>query len=167
MPGNRMSCDNTVVMLPEWVPPGIEESMLKSLLVTATVGLLAVSITFADQTKKVVIPAGPTAANNGQQMYTSYCAPCHGSDGKGRGPVAPAMKTQPTDLTQLMRNNHGRYPDTHVVSVLEFGSELSAHGSATMPVWGPIFGNMNRTHLQEKQLRISNLARYLEKLQER
>ena len=77
------------------------------------------------------------------------------------------MKTQPTDLTQLMRNNHGKYPDTHVVSVLDFGSELSAHGSATMPVWGPILGNMNRTHLQDKQLRISNLAHYLETIQER
>jgi len=141
--------------------------MIKSFLVTATVGVLAASITLADQTKKVVIPASPTAANNGQQMYTNYCAPCHGSDGKGHGPVAAAMKTQPTDLTQLMRNNHGKYPDTHVVSVLDFGSEQSAHSSAAMPVWGPIFGNMNRTHLQEKQLRISNLARYLETIQER
>ena len=141
--------------------------MLKSLLATATIGILAVTVTLADQSKKVVIPAQPTAANNGHQMYTSYCAPCHGQDGKGNGPVAAAMKSQPTDLTQLMRNNHGKYPDTHVVSVLEFGSELSAHGSATMPVWGPIFGNMNRTHLQEKQLRISNLAHYLESIQER
>lgn len=141
--------------------------MIKSFLVTATVGMLAVSITLADQSKKVVIPATPTAANDGHQMFMSYCAPCHGSDGKGHGPVAPAMKTQPTDLSQLTRNNHGKYPDTHVVSVLEFGSELSAHGSAVMPVWGPIFGNMNRTHLQDKQLRISNLARYLEKIQEK
>lgn len=141
--------------------------MLKSLLITATAGLLAIGIASADQNKKIVIPTQPTAANNGQQMYTTYCAPCHGTDGKGRGPVAPAMKAQPTDLTQLMRNNHGKYPDTHVVSVLEFGSEMSAHGSAAMPVWGPIFGNMNRTHLQEKQLRISNLAQYLETIQER
>ena len=141
--------------------------MIRSLLATATIGILAVTVTLADQSKKVVIPASPTSANNGQQMYTSYCAPCHGTDGKGRGPVAPAMKTQPTDLTQLMRNNHGKYPDTHVVAVLEFGSELSAHGSPNMPVWGPIFGNMNRTHLQEKQLRISNLAHYLESIQER
>lgn len=141
--------------------------MLKSLLATVTIGILAVTVTLADQSKNVVIPAQPTAANNGHQMYTSYCAPCHGQDGKGNGPVAAAMKSQPTDLTQLMRNNHGKYPDTHVVAVLDFGSELSAHGSANMPVWGPIFGNMNRTHPQEKQLRISNLAHYLESIQER
>ena len=34
-----------------------------------------------------------------------------------------------------------------------------------MPVWGPILGNMNRTNLQDKQLRISNLSRYLESIQ--
>ena len=141
--------------------------MFKSVLLTATAGLLVIGIAFAEQSQKVIIPAQRTAANDGHQMYTSYCAPCHGQDGKGNGPVASAMKSQPTDLTQLARNNHGKYPDTHVVAVLEFGSDLAAHGSATMPVWGPIFGNMNRTHLQEKQLRISNLAHYLESIQER
>jgi mono/diheme cytochrome c family protein len=100
-------------------------------------------------------------------MYTSYCAPCHGINGKGQGPAATAMSPKPSDLTVLMRKNHGRYPDTHVVAILEFGTEASPHGAATMPVWGPILGNMNRSNLQDKQLRISNLARYLETIQER
>ena len=100
-------------------------------------------------------------------MYTSYCAPCHGVSCKGNGPVGTAVRPQPSDLTQLMRKNHGKYPDTHVVAVLEFGTEVSSHASPTMPIWGPILGNMNRTSLQDKQLRISNLARYLETLQER
>lgn len=140
--------------------------MKKSLLLTAMAGILVAGITFAQQPGKVVIPAGKTAPNDAREMYTSYCAPCHGQDGKGNGPVAPAMRAQPTDLTQLARNNGGKYPDTHVVAVLEFGSTLSSHGSALMPVWGPIFGNMSRTHLQEKQLRISNLAHYLETMQQ-
>jgi mono/diheme cytochrome c family protein len=147
--------------------PRIERFMLKALLVTATVGLLAVSLSSADQNRKIVIPAKRTAANNGQQMYTSYCAPCHGVDGKGRGPAATSLRSQPADLTVLTRKNHGRYPDTHVVSVLAFGMDVPAHGSATMPTWGPVLGNMNRSNLQEKQLRISNLARYLERIQER
>ena len=46
-------------------------------------------------------------------------------------------------------------------------AEVPAHGSATMPVWGPILGNMNRTNIQDKQLRISNLTRYLETIQAR
>ena len=142
--------------------------MLKSLLVTAMAALVAVSLSFADQTQsKLVIPVNKTAPTNGKQMYTSYCAPCHGTDGRGSGPAASALKPQPTDLTVLSKNNHGKFPDTHVVAILQFGSEVPAHGSASMPVWGPILGNMNRANTQEKQLRISNLSRYLETIQER
>ena len=98
-------------------------------------------------------------------MYTSYCAPCHGVDGRGNGPAAAALKTQPTDLTGLQKNNHGKFPDAHIVAILQFGTELPAHGSAKMPVWGPILGKMNQTNAQDKQLRISNLSRYLESIQ--
>ena len=141
--------------------------MFKGILVTTTMGILAVSMTLAGQTRKIVIPADRTAANNGQQMYTSYCAPCHGVDGKGHGAAATGLRSQPSDLTLLLRKNHERYPETHVVSILEFGTEVPAHGSSMMPVWGPILGNMNRSNFQERQLRISNLTRYLERLQER
>lgn len=142
--------------------------MLKSLLITAMVALVAVSLTFADQAQsKLILPVNRTAPTNGKQMYTSYCAPCHGTDGRGNGPAASALKTQPTDLTELMKNNHGKYPDTHVVAILQFGNEVHAHGSAQMPVWGPILGNMNRANTQERLLRVSNLSRYLETIQAR
>src|ERR1700734_1471704 len=98
--------------------------MLKSLLVTATAAMLAVSLSFADQSQsKVVIPVNKTAPTDGKQMYRSYCAPCHGVDGKGRGPAATALKDQPTDLTELQKNNHGKFPDTHVTAILQFGAE--------------------------------------------
>ena len=140
--------------------------MLKSLLVTAVAATLAVSLSFADQSQsKVVIPVNKTAPNDGKVMYTSYCAPCHGADGKGSGPVASSLKARPTDLTELSKNNKGKFPDTHIVAILEFGADVPAHGSATMPVWGPILGTMNRSNVQDKQLRISNLTRYLQKLQ--
>ena len=139
--------------------------MLKSLLVTAAVAALAVSLSFADESSKVVIPVGKMPPNNGKQMYNNYCAPCHGTDGKGAGPAASALKARPTDLTQLTKNNNGKFPDTHIVAILDFGSEVPAHGSATMPIWGPILGTMNRTNAQDKQLRISNLTRYLQTIQ--
>ena len=41
--------------------------------------------------------------HNGKQMYVSYCAPCHGVDGKGNGPVAAALKKQPADLAVLSK----------------------------------------------------------------
>jgi mono/diheme cytochrome c family protein len=140
--------------------------MLKYLLVTAMATTVALGVSYADQsTAKVTIPVSKTAPSDGKQMYTSYCAPCHGVNAKGHGPAATALRTQPTDLTELSKNNHGKYPDAHIVSVLQFGSEVQAHGSAEMPVWGPILGKMNKTNLQDKQLRISNLSRYLENMQ--
>ena len=79
---------------------------MKCLLLTAMSALLAVSIGFADQSKeKVIIPVNKTAASDGKQMFTSYCAPCHGVDAKGHGPVAAALKKQPDDLTGLMKKN--------------------------------------------------------------
>jgi mono/diheme cytochrome c family protein len=140
--------------------------MVKRLLLTALAAALAVSMGLAEQsTGKVTIPVNKTAPTSGKQMYANYCAPCHGADARGHGPVAPALKSPPPDLTMLSKNNNGKYPDTHVVTVLENGSDIPVHGTAQMPVWGAILGKMNQTNPQDKQLRISNLSRYLETLQ--
>jgi len=139
--------------------------MVKNILVIATAAIITVSLGFADQNQKIVIPVDKTSANDGKQMYANYCAPCHGTDGKGTGPAAKALKTRPTDLTLLTRSNSGKFPDTHIVAILHFGVEEPAHGSANMPVWGPILRNMNPSNAQEQQLRISNLTRYLESIQ--
>jgi mono/diheme cytochrome c family protein len=142
--------------------------MLKPLLLTVLAATVVVSFGYADQSStKVIIPVNRTSPTSGQQMFTSYCAPCHGVDGKGHGPAAAALKMQPTDLTGLLKKNHGKFPDTHIVTVLQFGTDVQAHGSAEMPVWGPILGHMNATNQQDKQLRISNLSRYLESIQVR
>jgi len=140
--------------------------MLKYLPITALAVALAMSTGFANQTRaKIIIPVERTAATDGKQMYSSYCAPCHGIDGRGHGPAAAALRTQPTDLTAISRNSHGKYPDAHVVAVLRFGAEAPAHASVEMPVWGPILGKMNQSNIQDKELRISNLSRYLESIQ--
>jgi mono/diheme cytochrome c family protein len=140
--------------------------MLKPLLITVMAATLALTMSFAEQPKgKLVIPTPKTDPTNGKMMYTSYCAPCHGTDGRGQGPAAGALKDAPTDLTGLAKANHGKYPETHIVSVLRFGTEVRAHGSATMPVWGTIFNKMSKLNTQEKDLRMVNLSHYLETLQ--
>jgi mono/diheme cytochrome c family protein len=141
--------------------------MSKHILITALTATLSLGMTCAGQTPaKIVIPVNKTAPGNGQEMYTSYCAPCHGVDGKGHGPAAPALKVQPTDLTALTKDNHGKFPDSHIATVLQFGAELPSHGSSQMPVWGPIFGSMGHSSsAQEKQQRISNITRYLRTIQ--
>lgn len=142
--------------------------MHKLLLVIAAAMTLTFTLGYADQTKnKIVIPVDRTDRTNGKQMYTSYCAPCHGSDGRGHGPAASALKNPPVNLTTLAKTNNGKFPETHVLSVLQFGTELPAHGSAEMPVWGPILGKINQTVAQDRDLRISNLTRYLQSIQEK
>lgn len=141
--------------------------MLKHISQAVFVAALATNMSYAQENPKVTIPVNKTSAASGKQMFTNYCAPCHGVNGKGQGPVASQLKTVPSDLTLLSKNNSGQFPDKHVVGILQFGKDVPSHGSATMPVWGPILGSMNRTTPQDKNLRISNLIRYLNSIQEK
>ena len=132
---------------------------MKRLLLLTMTAALAVGMCYANQPNaKVILPVNRTNATSGKQMYASYCAACHGADGRGNGTYAPVLKTQPTDLTVLSKNNRGKLPDTHIYAVLQ-------HGTADMPVWGPILGKMSQGNQQDRLLRISNLSRYLETLQ--
>jgi mono/diheme cytochrome c family protein len=140
--------------------------MMKRLLVTAMTVVFAAGMCYADQsTSKVVIPVDKTQAFDGKQMYVNYCAPCHGVDARGRGPVASALRTSPPDLTLLSKFNRGKFPDTHIVTVLQTGADVPSHGSVEMPVWGPILGKMNVSNPQDRLLRVSNLSRYLASIQ--
>jgi mono/diheme cytochrome c family protein len=54
-----------------------------------------------NQSKTVIkqVPVAMTSPASGKEMYISYCAACHGTDGKGNGPAASALKIPPADLT--------------------------------------------------------------------
>lgn len=140
--------------------------MFKRISILAVIAVFGLAMAYADQgTKKVVIPVDKTNPTDARQMYKGYCAPCHGTDGKGAGPVAPALKTTPTDLTLLSDKNGGKFPVQHVATVLRFGDEIPAHGNAAMPVWGRVLGNMDTVNKNLTDLRIANLTRYLESIQ--
>jgi len=111
------------------------------------------------------VPCTETSAASGQEMYKAYCAVCHGANGKGGGPAAPAMKVPPTDLTLLSKNNGGKYPSLKVVSSINGETTLPAHGSREMPVWGQLFWSMSGGHQGEVQQRTVNLSNYIETLQ--
>ena len=51
-----------------------------------------------------------TSPASGVEMYKTYCAVCHGNEGKGDGPAASALKARPADLSQLSKNNGGKFP---------------------------------------------------------
>jgi mono/diheme cytochrome c family protein len=111
------------------------------------------------------VPIRPTNAASGQEMFKSYCAVCHGQDGKGNGPAASALKMPVTDVTTLAQKNAGKYPGLHVSSVIRGEADLPAHGSKDMPVWGPLFLRISQGHEAEVQQRIANLNQYIESIQ--
>lgn len=80
-------------------------------------------------------PIKRTSATSGQEMFSSYCAVCHGKDAKGNGPATAALKVPPPDLTTLAQRRGGKYPAMYVESVLRFGAETyPAHGTKDMPI---------------------------------
>jgi mono/diheme cytochrome c family protein len=143
------------------------------MLVRKVSWILATLITLAllgwaqEEPKKVIkhVPVKPTSAASGEQMYMTYCAVCHGKDGKGGGPAAEALKMPPTDLTTLSKNNGGKYPSLKVSSSIRGEANLPAHGSKDMPVWGRLFRSMSGGHEAEVQQRVANLSKYIESLQ--
>jgi len=111
------------------------------------------------------VPIATTSPVSGKDMFTAYCAVCHGPDGKGAGPAASALKTPPTDLTVLSKNNGGKFPSMKVSSTIRGEGGFPAHGNKEMPVWGALFWNLSGGHESEVQQRVSNLTKYIESLQ--
>jgi cbb3-type cytochrome c oxidase subunit III len=102
----------------------------------------------------------------GVDNFHSYCSPCHGRGGKGDGPVAPALKRRPSDLTTLARRNHGVFPRAQVREFITNGSrDIPEHGSIAMPVWGPTFRALESSD-KSVAIRIANVVEYLESIQQ-
>lgn len=140
--------------------------MLKSSFVLLFAACAAVSIGVAQQPTTTIkpVPIKPTSPASGEQMYTTYCATCHGANGTGNGPAAPALKVKLNDLTTLSQKNGGSFPEAKVMTALRYGVENSAHGNTQMPIWGDLFKSIGPWNGSVQQ-RISNLTDYLKKIQ--
>src|SRR5579862_74794 len=75
----------------------------------------------------------------GPDLFRAYCSSCHGLNAKGRGPAAVALKSKVPDLTLLAMRNGGPFPEARVRKVIMGDDVLASHGSREMPIWGPIF----------------------------
>lgn len=110
-------------------------------------------------------PVRPVAGVAGSVSFNAYCAQCHGVSGKGNGPAAAALKVTPADLTQLAKQNGGKFDAAAVKSAITGDRELLAHGTRDMPMWGPVLRSVDSPEAVE--LRIRNLVEYLEQMQEK
>src|SRR5579859_8263395 len=78
---------------------------------------------------KSQLPSGYVPS--GKTMFKQYCASCHGTDGKGRGPATPTLNTRVPDLTTLTKRHNGKFPFEYVESVRseEHTSELQSQSN--------------------------------------
>jgi mono/diheme cytochrome c family protein len=102
----------------------------------------------------------------GQDLFRAHCATCHGLDGKGDGPVAPTLKTKPADLTLLAKRSGGKFPSERVHKFISGDEVLLSHGSREMPIWGPIFHQIEEDQ-DLGNVRLQNLTKYLETIQQK
>ena len=78
-------------------------------------------------------PVQQTAASieRGEDRYAIYCEPCHGADGDGNGPVAPALANTVRNLldqTQIDRSDgwiYGVIANGFGVLMPEYGSKIA------------------------------------------
>jgi len=110
------------------------------------------------------VPVRQTGTVSGKELYLDHCAVCHGADGKGNGPAAPALKTAPPDLTLLAKNNGGKFPSMHIINILDSNPGGAVHGSQEMPIWGPIFRKLGPDPTLG-HLRALNVTKYIESMQ--
>ena len=117
------------------------------------------------QSLRAATPSLVIQSVSGEDLFRFYCATCHGRDGKGDGPVASALNRRPSDLTTIAKRNGGEYPTDRIERFVAGDREATlAHGSAEMPVWGPIFQALDpRDKLN--RIRIRNLATFIESIQ--
>ncbi|MGH7368562.1 MAG: c-type cytochrome [Candidatus Rokuibacteriota bacterium] len=73
--------------------------------------------------RKNPVAATPQSVDKGRELFAIYCTPCHGSSGKGDGPVSTRFVT-PADLTN---------PDLHKVRTDGYWESYLSAGGAVMP----------------------------------
>jgi mono/diheme cytochrome c family protein len=113
------------------------------------------------------VRTGGTTELSGAAMYRNYCGSCHGIDGKGGGPAAPALKKAPPDLTRISARNKGQYPDFRITHIVD-GYEIAAfHGSREMPIWGDYFRDNETRDEALIKLREHNLVEYIRSMQQK
>lgn len=112
--------------------------------------------------------AADYVAMSGAELYSRFCASCHGVTGRGDGPVSSSFKVEVPDLTLIARRAQGTYPRDRIEKIIDGRYVIAAHGARTMPVWGEDFSRLeigNPDAERSTRLIIQRLADYVWLLQ--
>jgi mono/diheme cytochrome c family protein len=105
----------------------------------------------------------------GESLFGAYCSSCHGTDAKGNGPVAPALRTKPADLTRIAERSGGTFDAAKVAAFIDGRMRIEAHGEREMPVWGRLYDDRNQNIMTDERLlspgMIFDLVEYLRTIQ--
>lgn len=107
----------------------------------------------------------------GKKEFITYCGSCHGTDGKGDGPIVDFIKRKPVDLTQLTKNNDGAFPFERIWGVFDGTYIFAEHGTSEMPIWGYRFvqeaKQKNESDISSKaRAKALNIILYLQVIQD-
>jgi len=85
----------------------------------------------------------------GKREFDASCAVCHGSGGKGNGPMAGHLSGRLPDLTTLAKQNNGVFPFARVYDTVSGSREMKGHGTREMPIWGPRYSEKATEHYRD------------------
>jgi hypothetical protein len=71
-----------------------------------------------------------------------------------------------SNLTVLAKNNKGEFPSALIRKIIKGEDVLASHGSRKMPIWGPIFHQIE-SNQDWGNVRIENLVKYLQSIQQK
>ena len=112
-------------------------------------------------------PAPRIPSIEGKDAFAAYCAVCHGADGKGQGPAAAALAKPVPDLTQIASRHGGKFDQLAIEAAIMGRDRMPAsHGTVDMPIWGPVFREVEGSP-HRVALRLTNLVKYLESIQQK
>jgi mono/diheme cytochrome c family protein len=112
----------------------------------------------------------PMLVEVGRDAFATHCAACHGSDARGGGPAASALRTPPADLTRIAARRGGDFPADEIAAWIDGRLAPAAHGTREMPVWGYRFAEgLPAGELTQELVRgrILTLVEYLRSIQAR
>ena len=86
----------------------------------------------------------PYSLRMGEQLYTKYCAICHGTDGDGKGFNAYTLEVQPRDFTNRQYMN--ALADSRLAETIREGGR-GVNKSVLMQTWGGTLSHLEINYL--------------------